>query len=160
MALFSGGRYLRSQLRSSGLFGDVNINMDKGLSFWAFDGTEDGEDLKRDFKARVMRLEAQLTHEERVEIVSEGVEIMRGLVEVVGELEREIPLRTGGLLAPELRGGAAASKADEDDEDVGGFGSLQGSVRSVVASLSRSVVEGLGWRHGNTVAAATANALA
>lgn len=147
MALFSGGRHLRSQLRDSGIFAT------EALSFWSFDGEQDGEDLKMEFKARVAALETLLTPEERAEIVSEGVVIMRCLVEVVRELEREIPARMMG--GAEVRNDISAGGVD-----AGGLGSVQGAVLGMVASLSRSVVEGLGWRYGNAAAAAAANPLA
>ena len=145
MALFSGGRHLRSQLRASGIFADG----DGGLSFWGFDGEQDGEDLRTEYKARVAGVEALLSPEERDEVVGEGVLIMGFLVEVVRELEREIPARMGG--GAEVRAGG---------DEGGGLGSVQGAVLGMVASWSRSVVERLGWPYGNAAAAAAANPLA
>jgi len=91
LALFSGGRYLRSQLRAANtqswrLGPAPDLDSDAPLQFWCFDGDEDGEDLKAEFKARVKGLEGQLTAEERREVVQEGVEVMRRLVEVVEEI--------------------------------------------------------------------------
>ena len=113
MALFSGGRYLRAQLRDANAASwkiynsDPNLdggesatteeNVDAPLQFWNFAGDEDGEDLKADFKARVSRLEEILTVEERAEIVAEGAEIMKGLIQIVRELEE---MEVGGVAEP------------------------------------------------------------
>jgi heme oxygenase len=91
LALFSGGRYLRSQLRVANtqswrLGPSPDLDPDAPLQFWCFDGDEDGEDLKAEFKARVKGLEGELTSEKRREIVQEGVEIMRRMVGVVEEI--------------------------------------------------------------------------
>ena len=87
MALFSGGRYLRSRLRSAGSeFWRAKEEEELPLTFWTFsDGTNDGEDLKRLYKARVVDLSSSLTHRERQEIVAEAVEIMRWMLRLVEE---------------------------------------------------------------------------
>lgn len=52
LALFSGGRYIRATLRqdrpgfSTDSRGEKGTDMDDYLSFWTFDGHEDGEDIK------------------------------------------------------------------------------------------------------------------
>ncbi len=91
LALFSGGRHLRSQLRAANtqswrLGPSPDLDPDAPLQFWCFDGDEDGEDLKADFKARFKALEDELTGEERREVVQEAVEVMRWMVKVVEEI--------------------------------------------------------------------------
>ncbi len=96
MALFSGGRYIRSKLRSSFAPSSTSTSqrhLDQlaGLSFWNFPGDADGEDLKIDFKARVATLSDELTEEERADIIAEGVHIMTSLTDVVKEAAETIP---------------------------------------------------------------------
>lgn len=91
MALFSGGRYLRSQLRTANteawhIGPSPDIDPDAPLQFWCFAGDQDGEDLKTDFKARIKSLETLLTPEERREVVDEGIEIMKRMIAVVQEI--------------------------------------------------------------------------
>ena len=95
MALFSGGRYLRSQLRAANtqawqLGTSPEQEPDEPLQFWCFDGDQDGEDLRAAFKARVLSLEAHLTPEERQEVVDEGVEIMKRMITVVQEISTTV----------------------------------------------------------------------
>ncbi|KAL9037076.1 MAG: hypothetical protein Q9214_005856 [Letrouitia sp. 1 TL-2023] len=97
MALFSGGRYIRSKLRaaySSPLSlqtsqGEADKN--HGLSFWNFPGEQDGEDLKLDFKRRMLEVSTSLTPEQREDIVAEGVWIMKHLTAVVLEVSSRVP---------------------------------------------------------------------
>ena len=104
MALFSGGRYIRTKLREAGREfwnscaeaekkkekekdGDINIDIDKGaLSFWNFDGEADGEDIKAEFKQRFADIEGWLNDEERKGVVQEAVFIMESLMGVVEEI--------------------------------------------------------------------------
>lgn len=96
LALFSGGRYLRAQLRSANaetwhLSPD---DRDAPLQFWCFAGDRDGEDIKADFKAKFRGSETLLTSEERREVVDEGVVVMNRMLEVVREIEATVgPLR-------------------------------------------------------------------
>ncbi|KAL8909456.1 MAG: hypothetical protein Q9171_005024 [Xanthocarpia ochracea] len=96
MALFSGGRYIRSKLRtgfapSSASTSQRRIDQLAGLSFWNFPGDADGEDLKNDFKAQVATLSDVLTEEEKADIIAEGVHIMTSLTDVVKEAAETIP---------------------------------------------------------------------
>ncbi|KAL8731375.1 MAG: hypothetical protein Q9166_003467 [cf. Caloplaca sp. 2 TL-2023] len=96
MALFSGGRYIRSKLRAGFIFPGTSTSQRRldelaGLSFWNFPGDADGEDLKVDFKARVAALSNDLTEEEKAEIVAEGVYIMISLTDMVREVAETVP---------------------------------------------------------------------
>ena len=92
MALFSGGRYIRARLRGAGSefwtitgeekAGSIHID-EAALSFWNFEGEEDGEDVKAEFKQRFTEIEGWLTGEERDEVVQEAVFIMDSLMGVV-----------------------------------------------------------------------------
>ena len=156
MALFSGGRYLRAQLRAANaqawgvthvtrnphthadnvqdlkideVMGEADV--DAPLQFWCFDGDSDGEDLKADFKARFAEVEVLLTDNERSDIITEAVEIMTGLIAVVRELEAE---------------------ADAGPQDTGtGHNkviTIPPSVLGIFASFTWGIAEYLGWRHG------------
>ena len=61
-----------------------------GLSFFHFDGDEDGEDIKADFKQRFQEVEAGLTDMERGEIVEEAQYIFERVIELVGHLDGEV----------------------------------------------------------------------
>lgn len=102
MALFSGGRYIRSKLRA-GLASPIvpcpsaHLDVHTGLSFWEFPGELDGEDLKLAYKSRVAALSTELTEEERRDIVAEGVQIMVFLIDLVGEVAEAVPARAAEL---------------------------------------------------------------
>lgn len=102
MALFSGGRYIRGRLRQAGptlwtgpgpestdTIGDV-------LTFWTFDGEQDGEDIKAEFKRRFAAIEALITEVEKEEVVAEGVYIMKGMISVVGEIAEAVGTADAG----------------------------------------------------------------
>ncbi|KAK3174192.1 hypothetical protein OEA41_001436 [Lepraria neglecta] len=103
MALFSGGRYIRVKLRQAGSGfwtgsgGEKGTDMDDYLSFWTFDGQEDGEDIKTEFKRRFAGVEAYLTDEECEDVVQEAVYIMQSMLEVVGEIAETVGTRQAGL---------------------------------------------------------------
>ena len=107
MALFSGGRYIRSRLRGAGAgfwngggggdagWGDGEGRVggdgggggvDRWLGFWTFEGGEDGEDLKAEFKARFAAVEGTLTEAEKEEVVREAVVVMRLMDGLVVEI--------------------------------------------------------------------------
>ncbi|KAL8783858.1 MAG: hypothetical protein Q9213_004348 [Squamulea squamosa] len=102
MALFSGGRYIRSKLRTAFTPSSTSTSqrhLDKlaGLSLWNFPGDADGEDLKLEFKARVAMLSNSLSEEEKANIVAEGVHIMISLTNVVKEAAETVPGRAIAL---------------------------------------------------------------
>ncbi len=101
MALFSGGRYIRARLRGAGagFWGEKGVEGGKGLGddekeagmdgylgFWTFEGEEDGEDLKAEFKDRFASVEGILTEAEKDEVVQEAVFIMQSMIGVVVEI--------------------------------------------------------------------------
>ena len=107
MALFSGGRYIRSRLRGAGAgfwngggggdagWGDGEGRVwpdgrgggvDRWLRFWTFEGGEDGEDLKAEFKARFAAVEGTLTEAEKEAVVREAVVVMRLMDGLVVEI--------------------------------------------------------------------------
>ena len=102
MALFSGGRYIRSKLQA-GLAASITslpsaqLDVRAGLSFWDFPGEYDGEDLKLDYKSRVAALSSELTDQERADIVTEGVQIMVFLIDLVKEVAETVPSQAIGL---------------------------------------------------------------
>ena len=99
MALFQGGRYIRSKLlgvEENGFWvRELNAKpageLTEGfapLSFWQFPAaTRDGEDLKTEFKARFQEIESSLTPAQKKDVVEEAVEIMTQLLEVVREID-------------------------------------------------------------------------
>ncbi|KAL8805205.1 MAG: hypothetical protein Q9182_002080 [Xanthomendoza sp. 2 TL-2023] len=97
MALFSGGRYIRSKLRIGftsphiSALSQRQLDEQAGLSFWNFPGDLDGEDLKTDFKARIIALSDSLTETERDDIIAEGVHIMISLTGIVREVAETVP---------------------------------------------------------------------
>ena len=114
MAIFSGGRYIRAKLQDAGNdFWACEVDLENRneshvprnptdpavkspLSFWSFPGAFDGEDLKADYKARILELELGLTVDERREVVDEAVDIMCKLLEIVDGIDTSIA--TGRVL--------------------------------------------------------------
>ncbi|KAK3680128.1 hypothetical protein LTR78_000505 [Recurvomyces mirabilis] len=99
MAIFSGGRWIRQQLQSAGpVFwaAPVGITVDDskksagvmpGFSFLCFEGEQDGEDIKRDFKPRLAETEALLNYEERQEVIHEARRLFEHCVALVHQLD-------------------------------------------------------------------------
>lgn len=144
MAVFSGGRWIRSQLLCAGDgFWDDSRSQDKsgadngnsgsgereakaaaaaklkleerGLSFWHFDGAEDGEDVKAEFKRRLQAAGEALTEEERRDVVGEAAEIFRFSGELVAELDELV-----GTGAGSEEGAAVADAKTTGAEKEGG----------------------------------------
>ncbi|KAK0284544.1 hypothetical protein LTR35_000846 [Friedmanniomyces endolithicus] len=82
MAIFSGGRWIRQQLAAAG--------PECELSFLSFDGDEDGEDLKQDFKAGLARAEELLSPQERQEVVEEAQALFYRCIALVAVLDRKV----------------------------------------------------------------------
>lgn len=138
MALFSGGRYIRSRLRQAGAgfwkgggegeWRDgkgrlVEVDEDeKGdavdgfLGFWTFEGEHDGADIKAEFEARFAAVEAVLTEGEREEVVWEAVFVMRSMLEVVEEIAEVLGTGVAVAAAAAGRGHAHAQSVDDDDD--------------------------------------------
>lgn len=101
MAIFSGGRWIRQQLREAGpAFWHVphsaKSNFDDsrqdvlGFSLFYFEGGRDGEDIKADFKARLELAEALLTEQERNDITEEAQNIFNMCIDLVDRLDDEL----------------------------------------------------------------------
>lgn len=103
LALFNGGRWIRTQLLSSSSaaaaaapvascpshFWPYSFDAKDCLTFWSFDGEDDGEDLKDEFKAKFDALSSELSEEERQDLILEAVEIFKMCGKVVKDLDRE-----------------------------------------------------------------------
>lgn len=106
MALFSGGRFIRSSLEGAGQkeFWEKSCDVipplgaqckaprqrrDKGpLSFFRFDTAQDGEDLKKEFKRRFLMCgEGLLTGAERDRVVREAICIFDNMNLLVSQLD-------------------------------------------------------------------------
>ncbi|KAF1345813.1 hypothetical protein BDV97DRAFT_359152 [Delphinella strobiligena] len=101
MAIFSGGRWIRQQLREAGpAFWHVpnSVKSDfgalrqyvSGFSLFYFEGERDGEDIKADFKARLEMAEAVLTEQERNDITEEAQNIFNMCIDLVDRLDDEL----------------------------------------------------------------------
>ncbi|KAK5118996.1 hypothetical protein LTR62_000207 [Meristemomyces frigidus] len=117
MAIFSGGRWIRAQLKDAGpefwkLSTDKvvidakslpNVLETPGLCFLCFDGEEDGEDIKREFKRRLVETEACLTFQERQEVVEEATHLFEHCIALVQQLDavvlRQRALRIASVAA-------------------------------------------------------------
>jgi heme oxygenase len=117
MAVFSGGRWIRSELQKAGdKFWQPRTEVDviaekqtplseRGLSFFHFESAEDGEDIKREFKARIEALGGFLTAEERADVVAEAQEIYGYCDRLVQELDQQVRAsQTREALSPEPPG--------------------------------------------------------
>ena len=108
MALFAGGRYIRASLESAGQdFWDLAPSPDghadtetdpydankppasqkAPFCFLHFDTPLDGEDLKRDFKRRLVVSEHTITTTEKDDIVNEAIAIFEHISAIVGQLD-------------------------------------------------------------------------
>lgn len=89
----------RSRSRSDG----IASTMVPGMQFFHFPGSEDGEDIKRRFKARYAEAELHLTESEKTDIISEAQHIFRFMLELISDLDlimdtQEEDLETDRLL--------------------------------------------------------------
>ena len=69
---------------------ETGSGLDDYLSFWTFDGTEDGEDIKMKFKQRFSGVDAILTEAEKDEVVAESSYIMHTMLGLVDEIARAV----------------------------------------------------------------------
>lgn len=102
MAVFSGGRWIRQQLIDAGpafwgfhteseqLNFDLGRDATQGFLIFFFEGRQDGEDIKADFKRRLERAEELLTPEERSDIVSEAQIIFEHCISIVEGLDKQL----------------------------------------------------------------------
>lgn len=103
MALFNGGRWIRDQLLNAGpefWFRD-GADIDKAeslissnfLSFWFFDGNEDGEDIKRAFRAGFVEASRKhLTEAEREDAICEAKALFQHCIDIVSEVDVVVAL--------------------------------------------------------------------
>jgi heme oxygenase len=102
MAIFSGGRWIRSQLASAepefwtshtnagpALAEKTPLGM-PGFSFLSFDGEEDGEDIKVEYKKRLAEGESLLTVQEREDIMEASQELFERCIAIVKKLDIEV----------------------------------------------------------------------
>lgn len=74
------------------------------LSFFSFPGTEDGEDIKAEFKERLAAAEDLFTAQEREEVVAEASEIFKYSANLVRELDELLATSQEKLAAVEAVG--------------------------------------------------------
>lgn len=110
LALFSGGRYIRSELRAADNRFWNGREPDEALGFWCFDGGDDGEDLRMEFKRRFAEVQEGLSWVEREEVVGEAVNVMRSMIEVVEEMAGVLGGGGGGGLDVEDRLGQSVGR--------------------------------------------------
>ncbi|KAM0700584.1 hypothetical protein Q7P35_012305 [Cladosporium inversicolor] len=102
MAIFSGGRWIRSQLASAepefwtahtnagpALAEKTPLGM-PGFSFLSFDGEQDGEDIKVEYKKRLAEGENLLSAQEREDITHASQELFERCIEIVKKLDVEV----------------------------------------------------------------------
>jgi heme oxygenase len=58
-----------------------------GLGFFSFPGTEDGEDIKTEFKKRYAEIEVRLTEEEKADTVEEALHIFKFMLGIIDDLD-------------------------------------------------------------------------
>lgn len=102
MAVFSGGRWIRSELlkagsdfwrmeRESPKAGEAGLPLgEQGLSFWSFAGTQDGNDIKEAFKERLLTAESLFSADERVDIIEEAKTIFKLSAGLVHDLDQKL----------------------------------------------------------------------
>lgn len=102
MAIFSGGRWIRSQLASAepefwtshtnagpALAEKTPLGM-PGFSFLSFDGDEDGEDIKVAYKQRLAEGVHLLSAREREDIMEASQELFERCIAIVKKLDVEV----------------------------------------------------------------------
>ncbi|GAB7331162.1 hypothetical protein MBLNU13_g02638t1 [Cladosporium sp. NU13] len=102
MAIFSGGRWIRSQLASpEPEFWTAHTNAGPalaektplgmpGFSFLSFDGEQDGEDIKAEYKKRLAEGENLLSTQEREDITAASQELFERCIQIVEKLDVEV----------------------------------------------------------------------
>jgi heme oxygenase len=58
-----------------------------GLGFFSFSGTEDGEDIKTEFKKRYAEIELRLTEVEKADIVEESLHVFKFMLGIIDDLD-------------------------------------------------------------------------
>jgi heme oxygenase len=158
MAVFSGGRWIRGELRkggeefwqngaprsSGGAEKEDAPSLDNaGLSFFCFPGAEDGEDIKAEFKHRLAAGEDIFTPQEREDVIQEAQDIFRysaGLVEELDELLATSAEKVAAVESVQQTRETAKSKEPQDITSSSSFLSRAWIKRSETST----VVLGLG----------------
>ncbi|KAL7937137.1 hypothetical protein V8C35DRAFT_216166 [Trichoderma chlorosporum] len=77
-----------SPLESTYGMAENSLHAQAPLQFWRFNTAEDGEDLKRDFKERLLTWEDKLSPAERDDVVRESIIILENIEFIVGQLDK------------------------------------------------------------------------
>lgn len=106
LALFNGGRWIRGRLEQAGPdFWGVQAQTLSSkidcLSFWEFEGAQDGEDIKIDFKAKFDIAAAALDDTERQDVVEECVRVFETCSQMVIWLDKEQQPTSAQATVPE-----------------------------------------------------------
>lgn len=151
MAVFSGGRWIRQQLIDAGPdFWGIHDESEKfnyelgrdavsGFLIFFFEGREDGEDIKDDFKKRLERAEELLTRGERDDIVSEAHTIFENCISIVEGLDRQLGTQEHLLKIEQAKASAMLKSASVKTNR-----SLD-SLRLVLSSIFIALLSWLAW---------------
>lgn len=127
MALFSGGRWIRSRLgspgadfwREEGIFGATQISKPSravkvmngkakeqitwpGLNFLHFEDPADGENIKQEFKMQLAAVERWLTAEEIADVIEEALTIFKFCIFLVEDLDKLLGTDLHGHLESDI----------------------------------------------------------
>ncbi|KAL6703901.1 hypothetical protein ACN47E_008937 [Coniothyrium glycines] len=137
MAVFSGGRWIRSGLldtppdfwpaHTSSTAGeaastpaDAPALHHTGLSFWHFPGPRDGEDIKAAFKAHIAAAEHLFSPDERVDVIEEAKCIFTLCAGLVAELDELVGTQMEGMQGVGVEGtedSDAVSRASKSEKE-------------------------------------------
>ncbi|KAK3697844.1 hypothetical protein LTR37_017235 [Vermiconidia calcicola] len=103
MAIFSGGRWIRQQFTNAGTEfwtpqpGGMQGEQEKvhssglpGFTFLFFEGEQDGEDIKAEFKARLAEADSLLTQDQRQDVIDAAQRLFEDCIALVEILDREV----------------------------------------------------------------------
>jgi heme oxygenase len=138
MAVFSGGRWIRGELmkgdeefwRKGASVRDLEKPQsleNRGLAFWNFDGTEDGEDIKMPFRAQLSAAHELFTPEQIQDIILESQEVFNWSAKLVEELDER--------LGTDLGNGTLSGQSGQSAEKQPRAGAASGGV---LAQVQRS----------------------
>lgn len=136
-----------AQCVSDFTLGNKIENQGIGLSLFHFPGEEDGEDLKREFKARLLDVEILLQEQEKLDIVQESVKIfedLHALVEILDELcalDKPILRDRSGISEAEDTQARKLQSTEDDDLDDDSDEGLSGP-ETEISSVSSTPLRG------------------
>jgi heme oxygenase len=112
MALFNGGHWIRGKLLEAGnvywsdhdateITEPTHSRSDSlsYLSFWHFDSTQHGEDVRQDFRARLLRASTLLTDDENLDVIHEARKVYEMCRDFVLELDKDASIERRVLSA-------------------------------------------------------------